>query len=220
MNRMAKREVFLVSSKNEFLKEQVQFDWARMKDKQQRKQISVKNLHNAYLQYNEHSQILEVSTASQNKLGKAASAFNLDIKTTHGIFTVEQLFQASKNFELSGTNEKLLYGSSQQAKKSVKHKQKNDRLINFKLFGHAYPLTPKTLFYNYLYCNAMWQNPELAMQIVKYDVFTDINFNDKYGINCQAEACSIFTSLCRKLELEKALSSFNNFKKLVYGKQY
>ncbi|TPR15026.1 hypothetical protein DY052_06255 [Apilactobacillus timberlakei] len=214
---MAIRDVFIVNKSNDFVGEQVKFDWYKSANKYQRKLMSVKNLHQAFYKYNDDVKMLEVSSASSEEIGKEASALNLAIKTSHGYFTVEQLFQASKNYSVSGNHEELLNSKTGlEIKKSVRSCSKNEKLISFKLFGREYPLHPQTIFYNWLYCNALWQNPELAMKIVKYDAFTDINFNSQYGINSQAQACSIFTSLCRKLQLSCALKSFNDFRKVVY----
>ena len=52
--------------------------------------------------------------------------------------------------------------------------------------------------------------------ILEYDAFTDISFNPKKSINCQAEAAAIYVSLYRQNLLKEALSSEEAFLKIVY----
>ena len=40
-------------------------------------------------------------------------------------------------------------------------------------------LNPKTIFYDWLYINAVLENPLLAAELLKYNAFTDIEFNPK-----------------------------------------
>lgn len=67
-----------------------------------------------------------------------------------------------------------------------------------------------------LYINSLNQHKSLANQIIKYDAFTDIEFNPEKSKNCQAEACSIYIFLYKSGLLDFALSSKENFLKAVY----
>ena len=49
---------------------------------------------------------------------------------------------------------------------------------------------------------------------MNYDIFTDIEFNEKKSINCQARACAIYKSLRLSNKLDYYLSSIDTFKKI------
>lgn len=65
------------------------------------------------------------------------------------------------------------------------------------------PLNPKTIFYDWLYINAVLENPLLAAELLKYNAFTDIEFNPEKSINCQAKAAALFVALSRKGKIEQ-----------------
>jgi len=213
---MAKRIVYYVDKQNEFHNKDVEFQWfpgfARVQ-----KQKSIASLHENFAIENPQYKTIEISSSSTEPLGISTSAFNLNIKTTHGTYTVEQLFQAGKVFKLQGKQSNLLGLSPADARKANKGLNRNDVLINFDLFGDTFPLEPKTYFYNWIYLNALRENSTLAKDILKYDAFTDINANPKYTISTQAEACSIYVSLARKGTLNKALHDKNSFLQEIYG---
>jgi len=52
--------------------------------------------------------------------------------------------------------------------------------------------------------------------LTKYDAFSDIEFNPKKSINCQARTCAILVSLINLDLLDKAMESPSNFNKIVY----
>ena len=60
---------------------------------------------------------------------------------------------------------------------------------------------------------------DIIEELVKYDTFTDIEFNPKKSINCQARTCAILVSLYKNDLLEKALNSKDDFIKIVYKKE-
>ena len=51
------------------------------------------------------------------------------------------------------------------------------------------------MFYDWLYIRALAQNSELALSLMEYNAFTDIAFNPKKSINCQANSAALFVSL-------------------------
>ena len=59
---------------------------------------------------------------------------------------------------------------------------------------------------------------DLAEQILEYDAFTDIVFNPKRSINCQAEAAAIYVSLQKQNLLDEALKNKESFLDIVYSK--
>ncbi|MCR5012477.1 MAG: hypothetical protein K6A72_09050 [Lachnospiraceae bacterium] len=213
---MATRPVFVATfDRNHFVRENVEFEFfSGFSDSQKRKCID--SLHQAYLEHNPGKKILEISSKSALELGVKLSAFNLKISTKNGrVFSVESAFQASKVFEQGGPYVDLLDASSRDAKT-------DERLINsgnivgFRFFGKDFDTEPKTFFYNWLYIHALHLNDELSESIMDYDVFSDIVFNPKKSINCQAEAAAIFVSLKKQGLLEKAMENKEEFKRIVY----
>ncbi|HEM5299264.1 TPA: hypothetical protein U1372_002148, partial [Streptococcus suis] len=191
---MAKRYVYFTKD-NCIKKELVDFQWYSGFSKKQ-KQKSIEALHKIFLNKYPSSKILEVSTASSDVLGVQSSAFNLSMTLKNSqTYSVESLFHASKVFEKSGLNSVVLRMSSKEAKRHTKNLHSKEKMVGFNFFGIIFPLLPQTYFYNWLYVNAMYQNKELYQSLLRYDSFTDINFNPELSINCQAEACSIFCFL-------------------------
>ena len=215
---MAVRPVFVVSSEeNCFVKKNIQFEFFSGFSETQ-KQKSILSLHNSFLSKHSNVKILEISSKSQNPLGIRLSAFNLMIENNNGNkFSVESAFQASKVFEHGGPYRDLLSVSSKEAKKDIRLRN-SGKLIAFKISGKTFKITPKTLFYNWLYINALNMHEDLTKQIIEYDAFTDIEFNPNRSINCQAQAAAIFVSLYRKGVLHEALKDIDSFERIVYPK--
>ena len=195
---MANRPVFVVSLDNKFcIRENTDFEFfSGFSDKQKKRCIC--SLHKEYLKANNGKKVLEISSKSEDKLGVDLSAFNLMFKTKSGKeVSVESAFQAGKVFENGGPYTDLLDVSSKAAKKDERLKS-SGRIISFCFDGIEFETEPKTYFYNWLYINALNLQKDLAVQVLGYDAFTDIEFNPKKSINCQAEAAAIFFSLTRQ----------------------
>lgn len=188
----------------------IDFKWHSGFSKTQ-KQKSISELH-AFAHNLGYEQILEVSSKSENELGIKLSAFNLLITTkkNKNIFTVETAFQGSKVFTNGGPYTDLFGKNSLAAKKDIRLKTSGS-LIGFEFFGKSFLLEPRTFFYDWIYVNALAQNSELANQVVKYDAFSDIEFNPKKSINCQAHSVAIYVSLIKRKKLDIALSSPDDF---------
>lgn len=213
---MAIRPAFFCNN-NEFWKENFEFTWYPGFSYTQ-KQKSIEDFHLSIQNKYNDKRILEISTKSPDKLGVKLSAFNLSVKIKGKTYSVEQLFQSSKCFEKSGSMLKLLdrnYDSSKM-KKYLKNIQKEEKLIVFQYFERYFPLEPKNFFYNWLYINALNQNNYLAEEMIKYDCFTDIEFNPTKSYSCQAEACSIYKYLYDSKLLDKAIETPESFETIVY----
>ena len=91
--------------------------------------------------------------------------------------------------------------------------QKLRNLICFTFEDKAFPLEPKTAFYDYIYMNALLENENLAQMILQYDAFTDIEFNPDKSLNCQAKAAAAFVALSRMGLIER-VKDFESFLKL------
>ena len=181
------------------------------------KQKSIRSLHDAIKSLYPDKSVLEISTKSEKEEGVKLSAFNLPFyheelrENRH----IENVFQASKVFENGGPFKDLLNVAPGEAKKDTRLVESGS-LTGFELYRKKWPLVPKTMFYDWIYITALKQNMELAEKLLDYDIFTDIEFNHKKSLNCQARAAAIFVSLVRKHKLEELTESPEIFKS-IYG---
>ena len=210
---MANRPVYiprLSSGTPGVLVKDVEFNWHPGMSKTQ-KQKSIAALHEAAIAQNINP-ILEISSKSESELGVKLSAFNLMITTKKQkkSFSVESAFQSSKVFENAGPYIDLLEGTSRQAKKDIRLKESGN-LVKFQFFSKEFPLRPRTLFYDWLYINALQQNKNLSDQVIVYRGFTDIEFNPKKSINCQAYSAALYVSLIKNGVIREALESPESF---------
>lgn len=206
---MAKRPVYIPKRKAQsagVIIKDIDFKWFPGMSKSQ-KQKSICSLHDAANKLN-ISPILEISSKSVIELGVKLSAFNLMITTKkkNNSFSVETAFQSSKVFDRGGPYTDLLEGTSQQAKKDIRLKESGN-LLRFRFFSREFPIKPRTFFYDWLYINAIHQNEGLAEQVVSYYGFTDIEFNPKKSINCQAYSAALYVSLRNLGIVNEALES-------------
>ena len=79
---------------------------------------------------------------------------------------------------------------------------------------------PKTAFYDWLYLNALNYNiansdNPIYKEVLNYNAFTDIEFNPKKSINCQARSCALYVSLVKKDLLDIALESEKAFLDII-----
>jgi len=193
---------------------EIDFQWFPGMSKSQ-KQKSVLSLHKASEERG-FSPVLEVSSKSLDEVGIGLSAFNLMVETSNKKrrFSVESAFQSSKVFENGGPYRDLLDKSSRDAKKDIRLKESGE-VVGFYFFGKEFPIEPKTFFYDWLYINALQQNKLLAEEAINFSAFTDIEFNPKKSINCQAYSLAFYVSMVHVGILEKGLSSSESFYNLV-----
>ena len=195
-----------------------EFKWYSGFSKSQ-KQKSIYDLHKSYLDNNnKNSKILEISTSSPDELGIKLSAFNLMIKNQNNeeVCSVESLFQSCKKFENGGPYKDIITKYSRDAKKDLRLKNSGD-LVCFYYKDQEWPLEPRTLFYDWIYMNTLNQYKDLKEEIIKYDAFTDIEFNPKKSINCQARSAALYVWLFRNNMLDKILGSDKEYKKFFKG---
>lgn len=176
------------------------------------KQKSINSLHTAIKERYGFDKILEISSKSKEDLGIALSAFNLMITTKKlgKTFSVESAFQSSKVFEGNIQYLDLLEKTSREAKKDTRLKESGN-VIGFNFYNQFWETTPLTAFYDWLYINALNSKPEYHEQLLKYEAFTDIEFNPQKSINCQAKSVALFCALYKRNLLEDALISQESF---------
>lgn len=215
---MAVRPVFLPNSKCiGVIEKNVEFKWFSGYSQSQ-KQKSIMSLHDSFKKDNPLVEnILEASTNSTEALGQALSAFNLTITTKKKCqtFSVESAFQGSKVFENGGPFLDIFEMDSKTAKKDVRIKN-SGKLLYFMFFNEKFPTNPKTLFFDWLYINALYQSGLELQKVIKYDAFTDISFNPLKSINCQARSLALYVSLVQADKLSIALQSMKDFKSICY----
>ncbi|HAX03796.1 MAG: hypothetical protein A2Y45_08245 [Tenericutes bacterium GWC2_34_14] len=213
---MAKKKYFLVGNQSKiYYEHECEFEYFNGFALTQ-KHKSIDSFHHT-INENNNFNILEISSKSQSAIGRSLSAFNLKYKLNEMMYPVECVYQSSKVFEYGGPYKDLLFMSPLLTKKDSRLRE-SGRLLKFDLNNKDYSSEPKTLFYDWLYCNAVYQNKELSLEIIKYDCFTDIEFNHMKSINCQARSAAIYVGLCKKGLIDQALSDINIFKLLVYPK--
>lgn len=211
---MAERPVFLPATTGALLVEEVpvKFHWHPGLTSSQKKK-NVAELHQAALARG-LGPLLEISSKSELEVGQKLSAFHLKIKIGDKQTTVECAYQGSKVFERGGPFVDLYWKSSGEAKRDERLRE-SGKLIRFQLDGDTYPTSPTTVFYDWLYFNALYPHREWLARRAEWVGFTDIEFNPGRSLNCQARSFAAFISLQQRNRLDEALASFNNFKSIM-----
>lgn len=176
------------------------------------KQKNVVALHDAIHKIDPSAKVLEISSKSLQPLGVNLSAFNLKFPHGGSACSVEAVFQASKVFDGGvGPSPELYSHDSREVRHHVQEASAGHRLIAFEFDGVRWDLEPKTAFFYWLYIHALLANPQLAEEVNTFDAFTDIEFNPKRQVNCQAAAAAFYVSLCLTGELQEAMSNHEAF---------
>ena len=217
---MASRPVFvpLLEGPDFVLQKVVDFEWFPGFSLQQ-KQRSIESLHGAAEAQYDLAPLLEISSKSPKQTGINLSAFNLclEVPALSHPTSVESAFQGSKVFENDGPLTDLYEKSAREAKKDARLQNSGD-LQYFQLGDERWPLEPKTIFYDWLYLNALLQHPDLAKRLLEFVGFTDIEFNPRRSINCQARSATLYVALIRRNVLAEALLSKDTFLRFMPGK--
>jgi hypothetical protein len=85
------------------------------------------------------------------------------------------------------------------------------KLQGFEFLGTWWPLEPKTVFYDWLYLSALITKHEALMKMLEYKGFSDIEFNPRKSINCQAKSCALAVALLKLDLLDEVLNSKDSF---------
>lgn len=161
------------------------------------KQKSIRSLHEKALAQKRIHRILEISTKSEEELGKKTSAFSLKIETKEGVFSLESVYHASKIFPVVGAQKQWMQLSARQSKKeSQKFQDQYGKPIGFCIEDTEYFGKSHKLGFTYMYFQALkLKDQEEINELCLFDAFTDINFLPQKGGNCQAHAAALFVSL-------------------------
>jgi hypothetical protein len=208
---MAERPVFLpVASTTRLVAEMpVSFAWhPGMAASQKRRNVAA--LHEA-AHARGLSYLLEVSSKSDREIGRKLSAFYQQVALPDGrTIPLECAFQGSKVFEKGGPYTDLFDADPRAAKRDPRLKE-SGRLIGFSFLGQSFPLDPKSVFYDWLYLNAIFPKRDWLRRLDKVDGFTDIEFNPEKSVNCQARSCALFVALEKSGKLDQAMRDFATF---------
>jgi len=214
---MANRPIFIPINEFPYVKEEnLEFQWFPGFSKTQA-QKSIRSLHQAAKKIGINP-VLEISSKSSKSTGVKLSAFNITLLVKENIrTTVECAFQGSKVFAHGGPYHDLYYKSSREAKKNERIR-KSGNVIKFNLAGKEFPINPPTAFYDWIYIQALLQNPHLTEKIINYSGFSDIAFNPKKSINCQAKSAALFIAFSKLNLLEEKITDFNQYYSIIINK--
>lgn len=214
---MAERPVFIPDEHAPYVREvRPRFEWnGGFAVSQKRKNIAA--LHESFLAMQPGRNVLEISSKSLTPLGVKMSAFSLKkfVPSLGVSVPVECIFQGGKVFGCGGPYTDLYTASPRDAKRDPRLKE-SGILTGFFYEGRHISPMPRTAFYDWLYINAIIENPEIAEAVKAYDAFTDIEFNPNKSINCQAYAAALYIALERKGLLERC-RDFDAFVRVIEG---
>jgi hypothetical protein len=151
------------------------------------------------------------------------SAFYMTVPTQCcGRIKLELAYQGSKVLERGGPFTDLYRKNEQEIGRAKRDPrlQESGRLIGFSFEGTDFALEPKAAFYDWLYCSFLWDHREWARKLYVYAGFTDIEFNPRRSINCQARSAALFLSLMKREALASALQSPPAFVQTLLESQY
>lgn len=183
---MARRPVFFTRDGKVFSR-MFDFEWFPGFAVSQ-KQRSVQSLHHAVLAAVPDASPLEVSTKGKEALGVDMSAFRLKL-CGH---TLENVFQSAKVFQQAGPFGDLLEADPKDAKRDPRLKNSGP-LTAFRYQGQDFPLEPKTVFYDWIYCAAVKESltAEDLRTLLRFDCFSDIAFTPGKSLNTQARSAAL-----------------------------
>ena len=210
---MSTRPVFIPIDRSPYVGTQViEFQWVCGLSKSQRRK-NIVNLHHA-AKSEGIRKILEISTASEDELGSALSAFNLQVTVNIGsekspkmqTNSVEAIYQSSKKGANGGPHPEWLTKTGKEIKKLV-HQADLGKISLYQYGQNFWPAEPVESFFTWLYIQGLMQREGTIEQLAEYDGFTDIYFNPKKTINCQARAAAQAVSMYRMGRLDEIMSS-------------
>ncbi len=211
---MATRPVFLPNFEGQSLVQErvFNFPWASGFAEVQKKK-NVTALHAAAMQEG-IPRILEISSKSEEKVGKHLSAFSLKIEIGQRQYPLESVYQGAKVFKDGGPFTEVFDLTPRDAKRFMRE-QDCGNIIRFQLEGKHYPLSPKNAFYDWLYIRSLAEHADWISENVIYDAFTDIEFNPAKQINCQARAFAEYLSLHERGKLQEVAADFEAFAEML-----
>jgi hypothetical protein len=158
--------------------------------------------------------LLEISTRSEQEVGRGLSAFNLAIKRGSLETTIECAYQGSKVFERGGPFADL-YRVDSRAAKTDPRLRDSGPLVGYRFEERDYPLSPPTAFFDWLYFQGLMAHPDWLAQLAPYAGFTDIEFHPGRSRNCQARSCATIIALQKRNLLDESIASFDRLRQIL-----
>lgn len=211
---MASRPIFVPFKEGKLLVSEVPIDFKwnpGMAPSQKKKNIAA--LHEA-AKTRGLDRLLEISSKSENEVGRRLSAFSLKLQADEKDIFLECAYQGSKVFQEGGPYCDLFMSTPRDAKKDPRLRN-SGKLIRFEFMGEKYPLSPKNAFYDWLYIKALFPHKDWIGERISYQGYTDIEFNPAKSVNCQARAFAELKALSSRGLLDKAVEDFSYFASLL-----
>ncbi len=211
---MATRPVFVPQKKGKLLVSEVPIDFKwnpGMAASQKKKNITA--LH-AAAKSRGLDRLLEISSKSEDEVGRRLSAFSLKLQVGDRAIFLECAYQGSKVFRHGGPYTDLFMLLPREAKKDPRLRSSGE-LIGFEFAGEQFPLSPKNAFYDWLYIRTLFPHRLWISEKVSYQGYTDIEFNPAKSINCQARAFAELMALADRGQLERVGEDFLYFASLL-----
>lgn len=211
---MAKRIVYTKTKEAPFYNTfEVDFVWAQGLNKVCRRR-SIANLLNETGRLYPHLKVLDVSYVSDQEMGVKLSSVNLPITLASGKpIPVECAYQGSRLINHAGPYEELLDADAIKAKE---HPRMSGENTGFLIDDKEYAADVLPSFYDWLYCRALNQNPELAIALEKFDAYCSI-MSPVGSIKCEARAAAIYEGLRMSGQLSECLDDFDIFCRTMKG---
>lgn len=211
---VATRPVFVSQNEGARLVSEVpvDFTWnAGMAASQKRKNVFA--LHSA-AKSRGLSDLLEISSKSENEIGRRLSAFNLKLLVEDNQVFLECVYQGSKVFKQGGPYTDLFQMQPGDAKSDPRLRNSGP-IVGFEFLGVRYPLSPKNAFYDWLYIRSLFEHRHWISKNVHYKGYTDIEFNPEKSVNCQARAFAELMALSNRGQLESVGNDFASFSRML-----
>ena len=166
------------------------------------KQLSIQSLHASIRSNTSYAAPLEISTKSLQSVGVALSAFNLMFSPSIDSVTemsVETAYQGCKQYgSRLRSDEDRFSLPPREARLRARELQSDLPLTGWLIDGHLFDLHSHTSCYDWIYLSALSQNQALMKALLDYDCFTDIEFNPRYSLACQARTAALAGASIRR----------------------
>lgn len=212
---MAVRPIFLPTSRGRILVQEIRVDFTWFSGiAASQKKKSIFSWHSA-ARSRGLTDLLEVSTKSEDPLGVSLSAFNVQVPIAEGRFaSLEAVYQSSKVFEHGGPFADLMFREPRDARRDPRLRN-SGALVGFHFAGRDFGLSPARAFYDWLFVRALYRRPELVERLQRFSGFTDIEFNPERSLSTQAHAVAAIVALDRRGWLASAAKSYSGFAEVL-----
>lgn len=172
-------------------------------------------LSEAIIEKNPNLDILETSVVSAEDKGKWLSSFFLKLRLPDGkLAPIESVFHGCKKYKEGGPYTDIMEMKPSEAKKDPRIKNSGD-FLGFEFCNHKFPKTPRTAFYDWLVCCALFQshNRGLLNEARKHSAFSDVMFFPEHSLNSPAASLARIVTLLNMELIGTKLISFDEFVK-------